>query len=87
VEHNLLHSGQRGLGIANVTKLGFTDKSDALKKLHEITKRRERDFTPNSNFDELIQKERNDSWKYGGRTGSGNAEPPQKGQGLQLELF
>jgi uncharacterized protein len=69
-------------------KLGITDKADAIKKLHEIAARAEKDFIPNSNFDELIQKERDDSWKYGGKTVFGNAKPPSRSnKGVQLRLF
>lgn len=70
------------------SKLGATDKSDAIKKLHMVTARAEKDFTPNSNFEQLIEKERNDSWKYGGRTVFGKAKlPTQVKKGVQLRLF
>ena len=69
-------------------KLGITDKAEAIKKLHEIAARAEKDFIPNSNFDKLIQKERDDSWKYGGKTVFGNAKPPRRSnKGVQLRLF
>src|SRR5205085_6309476 len=48
-------------------KLGENDKAEAIKKLHQVAARAEKDFVPNSNFNELIEKERNDSWKYGGQ--------------------
>jgi len=67
-------------------KLGISDKTQALKKLHEIAVRSEKDFIPNDNFDALVQKERDDSWKHGGRTVFGNAKPPRRG-GMQLRLF
>ena len=41
-------------------------------------------------LDELIQKERDDSWKYGGKTVFGNAKPPKnkpQNPNNQLELF
>jgi hypothetical protein len=69
-------------------KLGETDKAVAIKKLHEIATRAEKDFIPNERFDELIQKEREDSWKYGGKTVFGDAKPPrQSKKGIQLRLF
>ncbi|MET0394139.1 MAG: DUF763 domain-containing protein [Chitinophagaceae bacterium] len=69
-------------------KLGETDKTAAIKKLHELAARAERDFIPNSNFDALIQKERDESWKYGGKTVFGNARPPRPvRKGVQLKLF
>lgn len=67
-------------------KLGHTEKNEAIKKLHEIASRAEENFTPNDNFDALIQKERDDSWKYGGKTVFGNAKPPKK-DNVQLRLF
>jgi len=67
-------------------KLGQTDKADALKKLHQVAARAEKDFIPNTRFDELIQKERDDSWKYGGKTVFGDAKPPRN-KDIQLKLF
>jgi hypothetical protein len=69
-------------------KMGETDKATAIKKLHEIAARAEKDFIPNSNFEELTQKERDESWKYGGKTVFGNAKPPRPvPKGVQLKLF
>lgn len=69
-------------------KLGNTDKAAAIKKLHEIAVRAENDFIPNNNFDALVQKERDESWKYGGKTVSGNAKPPKaRNNNVQLRLF
>lgn len=69
-------------------KLGATDKAEAIKKLHELASRAEKDFIPNDYFDELVQKEKDDSWKYGGKTVFGNAKPPRSVQkGVQLKLF
>jgi len=74
-------------------KIGHTDKAEAIKKLHEIAARTENDFIPDpiatgSTFDELIQKERDDSWKYGGKTVFGNAKSPRRSnKGVQLRLF
>jgi len=68
-------------------KIGVTDKAEAVKKLHEIAARAEKDFTPNANFDQLIEKEREDSWKYGGRTVFGKEKPPASVPSGQLKLF
>jgi len=69
-------------------KIGATDKADAIKKLHEMAVRAEKDFVPNNNFDQLIEKERADAWKYGGRTVFGKSKPPtQVSKGVQLKLF
>jgi uncharacterized protein len=69
-------------------KIGTTDKAQAIKKLHEISARVEKDLIPNNNFEALIEKERNDSWKYGGKTVFGDAKPQKKIQKTaQLRLF
>ncbi|TDH23038.1 DUF763 domain-containing protein [Segetibacter sp. 3557_3] len=69
------------------SKIGQTDKQEAIKKLHELAAKAEKDFVPNDKFDELVEKERADSWKYGGRTVFGEAKPPAKAKGVQLRLF
>jgi hypothetical protein len=68
-------------------KLGHSDKAEAIKKLHEIASRAEKDFIPNDNFDALIQKERDESWKHGGRTVFGKAKPGGSQNPGQLSLF
>lgn len=70
-------------------KIGNSDKLEAIKKLSEISRNAEKDFTPNNNFDTLIQKERDESYKYGGRTVFGKAKPPHGKdiEGGQLKLF
>jgi hypothetical protein len=65
------------------SKIGLTDKEKAFKSLHEVSKRMEQDFIPNANFDKVIEKERKDSYKYGGKTVFGDAKPP----GGQMSLF
>ncbi len=50
-------------------RIDRTDKNQAFKKLFEISKRLEADFTPDSTkFDDLIAQERRQSKNYGGRT-------------------
>ncbi|MEE1944307.1 DUF763 domain-containing protein [Pedobacter sp. KR3-3] len=66
------------------SKLGRSEQSQAIKALSKITASIEDDFVPNGNFEELIAKERADSWKYGGRTVFGKAKPPVS---TQLALF
>lgn len=67
-------------------KLGYNDKQKALKKLHTIAKQMEKDFTPNKHFDELVQHERNNTYKYDGRTVFGKARKPESND-RQLCLF
>ncbi|MGJ1283669.1 DUF763 domain-containing protein [Sphingobacterium spiritivorum] len=66
------------------SRLGNSDKSQAIKSLSQVASRMEEGFTPNDNFDKVIEKERADSWKYGGRTVFGKAKPPLS---AQLNLF
>ena len=65
-------------------KIGNTDKHQAIKALHQIAKNAEKNFIPNMDFDRLIEKERAESWKYGGRTVFGIEKPPSV---KQLSLF
>lgn len=67
-------------------KLGQNDRNEAIKKLSLTAQKLEEDFEPNSNFEQLIEREQRDSWKYGGRTVMGKAKPP-KDQNNQLRLF
>lgn len=71
-------------GAVQKAKIGESDKLQAIRKLSELSYQAEKDFTPNGNFEELIEKERNDSWKYGGKTIFGDEKAPQNGQ---LNLF
>ena len=69
-------------------KLGNSDRNIALKNLTKAAQLLEKDFIPNNNFEQLIQHERDKSWKYGGRTVMGKAQPPKnKAGGTQLNLF
>ncbi|MGJ1197413.1 DUF763 domain-containing protein [Sphingobacterium spiritivorum] len=66
------------------SRLGNSDKSQAIRSLSLVASRMEEGFIPNGNFDKVIEKERADSWKYGGRTVFGKAKPPLS---AQLNLF
>jgi hypothetical protein len=72
-------------------KLGNSDKQMAIKALSEISQRAEKDFKEENNynnFNKLIDKERSESWKYGGKTVFGDAKPPRKiHRANQLKLF
>ena len=65
-------------------KIGQSEKKDAIRSLTAIAQRAEQDFTPNANFDQVIQQERDNSWRYGGRTVMGKAKRPVE---PQLRLF
>jgi hypothetical protein len=66
------------------SKLGNSDKAEAIKKLTQIAQKAEQGFTPNADFDKVIERERNESWRYGGRTVFGEAKKPVN---EQLRLF
>lgn len=55
-------------------KLGENEKNEAIKKLHKFAQRAEVDFVPNDKFEDLLQKENEDSWKHGGRSIRGEAK-------------
>ncbi|NLR68309.1 DUF763 domain-containing protein [Chitinophaga varians] len=69
----------------NKAKIGHTDKQEAIRKLSVLAQKIEQDFEPNTNFEKVIEREKRDSWKYGGRTVFGKAAPPKDGE--QLSLF
>ncbi|HET7896538.1 MAG TPA: DUF763 domain-containing protein [Flavisolibacter sp.] len=71
----------------NKAKIGQTDKAQALKKLHELAAKHEKDFVPTDNLQKLIEKEIEESWQYGGKTIFGDAKPPKRSKGVQLRLF
>lgn len=73
-------------------KIGHTDKQKALRSLHETAKSIEKNFVPNDNFDQLIEREWRESKQYGGRTVQDDAREgkwPKKRKGAdgQLRLF
>ncbi|TLV00803.1 DUF763 domain-containing protein [Dyadobacter luticola] len=67
-------------------KMGERDKAEALKNLSKVSVQLEKDFQPNNRFNDIVQQERDNSWKYDGRTVMGKAKKP-KGDSGQLELF
>lgn len=64
-------------------KIGHTDKTKAITKLSQLAQQAEEGFTPNDQFEQLLDRERKNSWKYGGRTPKGFVQPPNR----QLNLF
>ena len=57
-------------------KLGRDDKQKALQRLTQTAQRMEKDFVPTHQVEEVIHEERNNSWKYGGRSVYGHARKP-----------
>lgn len=70
-----------------LARIGQKDKSDAIRNLHTTAIHIEQGFEPNDNFEQLIEKERRNSWKYGGKTVFGDAKPPKDLGGTQMSLF
>lgn len=69
-------------------KLGYKDKSEALKNLSKISQGIETNYTPRNFFNEVIQHERDTSYKYGGKTVFGDAKKPDKPtENRQLSLW
>lgn len=73
----------------NRAKLGYRDKQSAVKNLTRMAQRMEKNFKPNANFEKVVQKERDESYLYGGMTVFGRAIKPKRiaQQGRQLTLF
>ncbi|MBO9731127.1 MAG: DUF763 domain-containing protein [Chitinophaga sp.] len=69
-------------------KVGESEKKDAIRKLSVLSRQIEADFEPNTNFEKVIEQERQNSWQYGGRTVFGKAVKPAAPKGGdQLTLF
>lgn len=72
------------------SKIDNSEKLQTIKKLHEINLKVEQNFTPNFDIQEVIEEERKNSWRFGGKTVFGDAKPPKnkgKDGGIQLSLF
>jgi hypothetical protein len=68
-------------------KIGHADRLKALKKIHNIAKDLEKQFVPNNNFYEYLEKERRESKYYGGRTVFDKKKKPSQKSPQQLNLF
>ena len=69
-------------------KIGSADKQQAIRQLSSLAWKIEENFKPGDFFDEVIQKERDESHRYGGMTVFGKAKPPKKTVNAgQLDLF
>ncbi|MFN3020491.1 DUF763 domain-containing protein [Chryseobacterium sp. TY3] len=67
------------------SKLGNSDKLKSIEKLHRIVAETEKNFTPDFDFDAVLEEERRNSFRFGGKTVMGDAKPPTGG--IQLSLF
>ena len=67
------------------SKIGISDKQQAIKSLSKISEQLEKDFIPDDDLvEKVIAKERAESYKHGGRTVFGKAQPLLNNQ---LSLF
>jgi hypothetical protein len=69
------------------SKIGNSDKQKAIRDLSSMALKIEKNFQPNSFLEDVIQKERDESYKHGGMTVFGKAQPPKKSKPEQLNLF
>lgn len=60
----------------HASRLGERDKADALKNLSSVSAAMEDTYTPNDYFDKVIENERANAWRWGGKTVFGDSEPP-----------
>lgn len=67
-----------------MAKLGNSDKAKAIQALSTAAQRMEKDFIPNGDLQDVINHERKNSWRYGGKTVYGDTKPPAD---KQLRLF
>ncbi len=65
-------------------KIGQSDKTEAIKKLSLMAQKAENEQKNLPDLHDLIEKEKQDAWKYGGRTIRGISKPKS---GQQLDLF
>jgi uncharacterized protein len=68
-------------------KLGQGERMEAIRSLGAVARKAEEDFVPAGGLKEYIEKERRDSWKYGGRTVYGKEKPPPGARSQQMSLF
>lgn len=62
------------LNTVEKAKIGDSDKQNTIHKLTQMATKAEGNFKPNENFEALLQKEKDDAWKYGRRTINGFSE-------------
>jgi uncharacterized protein len=69
------------------SKIGSGDKQKAIQQLSAMAWKIEENFEPRPFFDEIVQRERDESHHYGGMTVFGQAKPPIGAKPQQLKLF
>lgn len=69
------------------SRIGDSEKKDAIKRLSGLALKVEENFTPNPFLEDIIQKERDGSYLFGGMTVFGKAKPAKPPKPQQLKLF
>jgi uncharacterized protein len=68
-------------------KLGMNEKQQAIKQLSVLARDVEKSFIPKPFVNEVLRKEREESYKYDGMTVLGKAQRPPSEKNQQLKLF
>ena len=68
-------------------RMGLTEKQKAIRQLSVLAQKVEESFIPKPFFEDVVNKEREESYKYGGMTVMGKSEPPKPKKNQQLKLF
>ena len=69
------------------SKIGNSDKQKAIQQLSSMAWKIEENFSPSPFFEQVLQKEKDESHLHGGMTVFGKARPPKKPISQQLKLF
>jgi hypothetical protein len=69
------------------SRIGLTDKQKAIRQLSAMAWKIEENFQPHSFFEDVLQKEKEQSHLHGGMTVFGKAKPPKNVGGQQLKMF
>lgn len=68
-------------------RIGETDRQKAIQQLSRLAMKVEETFEPKNFLDDVIQRERDESYHHGGMTVMGKAKPPKRKPNQQLDLF
>lgn len=68
-------------------RIGETDRQKAIQQLSKLAMKVEETFEPKNFLDDVIQRERDESYRHGGMTVMGKAVPPKRKPNQQLDLF
>jgi hypothetical protein len=68
-------------------RLGMNEKQQAIKQLSTLAQDVEGSFIPKPFFDDVVKKEKEESYKYGGMTVMGKEPAPKSKGNDQLKLF